>query len=238
MASAREFCEGLLKKADIQIDGSRPQDITIRDERLFNRVIRYGTLGLGEAYMDGWWDANWLDEFFNKVLRAHLDKEIQINIASVLTVAKAFLFNKQSSKKAFEVGEAHYDLGNDLYEAMLDKRMVYTCGYWAHANNLDDAQEAKLDLVCKKIGLKKGGRILDIGCGWGSFAKYAAEKYGATVVGITVSVEQAALARERCAGLPVEIRVCDYREVNPSNQLGAGEQFDHIISLGMFEHVG
>ena len=108
--------------------------------------------------------------------------------------------------------------------------MVYTCGYWEDARNLDEVQEAKLDLVCKKIGLKKGDRILDIGCGWGSFAKYAAEKYNASVVGITVSVEQAALARELCKGLPVEIRVQDYREVD--------EQFDHIVSLGMFEHVG
>lgn len=230
MASARAFCEILLKKADIQIGGARPQDIAVHDERLFNRVIRYGTLGLGEAYMDGWWDANSVDAFIHKTLTAHLDKDIAVNFASIFTAAKAFIFNLQSNKRAFEVGEAHYDLGNDLYEAMLDKLMVYTCGYWKDAKTLDEAQEAKLDLVCRKIGLKSGDRILDIGCGWGSFAKYAAEKYGALVVGITVSKEQAALAREICKGLPVEIRVQDYREVN--------EKFDHIVSLGMFEHVG
>ncbi len=230
MASAREFCEELLKKADVTIDGNRPQDITVHDERLFNRVIRYGTLGLGEAYMENWWDAVSVDEFINKVLTAHLNKDIEFNLASILTVAKAFIFNLQSSKKAFEVGEKHYDLGNDLYEAMLDKRMVYTCGYWEHAKTLDEAQEAKLDLVCRKIGLKAGDKILDIGCGWGSFVKFAAEKYGASVVGITISKEQATLARERCKGLPVEIRVQDYRDVS--------EQFDHIVSLGMFEHVG
>ncbi|MCR4333687.1 MAG: cyclopropane fatty acyl phospholipid synthase [Patescibacteria group bacterium] len=230
MASARTFVEEMLKKADVEIGGNRPQDIQVHDKRFFNRVIRYGTLGLGEAYMDGWWDANELDVFFNTVLRAKLDKAIAVNLASILTVAKAFLFNQQSGKKAFKVGEVHYDLGNDLYEAMLDKRMVYTCGYWRNAKTLDEAQEEKLDLVCRKIGLKKGDRILDIGCGWGSFAKYAAEKYEASVVGITISKEQAELARERCAGLPVEIRVQDYRDVN--------EQFDHIVSLGMFEHVG
>lgn len=230
MASARIFVEELLKKADVTIGGSRPQDINVHDERFFNRAIRYGTLGMGEAYMDGWWDANELDVFIHKVLMAHLDKAIAINFASVLTIAKAFLFNLQTSSRARKVGEVHYDLGNDLYEAMLDERMVYTCGYWVHAKNLDEAQEAKLDLVCRKIGLKKGDRILDIGCGWGSFAKYAVEKYGASVVGITISKEQAALARERCAGLPVEIRVQDYRDVN--------EQFDNIVSLGMFEHVG
>lgn len=233
MASARTFVEELLKKADVAIGGSRPQDIVVHDERLFNRVIRYGSLGLGEAYMDGWWDANALDVFIYKVFSAHLDTAIQINLASIFAVTKAFIFNLQSSNRAFKVGEAHYDLGNDLYSAMLDKRMVYTCGYWSGnppKKKLDEAQEAKLDLVCRKIGLKKGDRILDIGCGWGSFAKYAAEKYGASVVGITVSREQAALARELCKGLPVEVRIQDYRKVN--------EQFDHIVSLGMFEHVG
>ncbi|MHB8860343.1 MAG: cyclopropane fatty acyl phospholipid synthase [Minisyncoccota bacterium] len=233
MASARKFVEDMLKKADVVIGGKRPQDITVHDERLFDRVLRYGTLGLGEAYMDGWWDANELDTFIYTVLAARLNTKIEMNLTSVLAGAKALFFNLQSSARAFNIGEVHYDLGNDLYEAMLDKRMVYTCGYWSgdpRATTLDDAQEAKLDLVCKKIGLKKGDRILDIGCGWGSFAKFAAEKYGASVVGITVSKEQAVLAQERCAGLPVEIRVQDYRDVN--------ETFDHIVSLGMFEHVG
>lgn len=231
MTSARVFVEELLKKADVQIGGSRPQDITVHDERLYNRVLRYGTLGLGEAYMDGWWDANELDTFIYLVLKAHLEKAVQINLTSIITVAKAFFFNLQAGKRAFKIGEEHYDLGNDLYEAMLDKRMVYTCGYWERgAKTLDEAQEAKLELVCRKIGLKKGDHILDIGCGWGSFAKFAAEKYGASVVGITVSREQVVLAEKNCAGLPVEIRVQDYRDVD--------EQFDHIVSLGMFEHVG
>ena len=230
MASARAFVEGLLERADVRIGGDRPQDIAVHDERFYNRVIRYGTLGLGEAHMDGWWDANSLDVFIDTVLHARLEKEFKINFASVSTIAKAFLFNQQSGKDAYTVGEVHYDLGNDLYSAMLGKRMVYTCGYWKKMKTLDEAQEAKLNLVCKKIGLKKGDRILDIGCGWGSFAKYAAENYGAEVVGITISKEQAELARELCEGLPVEIRVCDYRNVN--------EPFDHIVSLGMFEHVG
>ncbi len=230
MSSSRNFIEGVLKKADIRINGDRPQDIVVHNEDLFSKVLRYGSLGLGEAYVDGWWDANNLDVFIDKVFQAHINKSFKINLATVATVANAFLFNLQSSKRAFNVGEVHYDLGNDLYKAMLDTRMVYTCGYWKNAKTLDEAQEAKLDLVCRKIGLKKGDRILDIGCGWGSFAKYAAEIYGAEVVGITVSKEQAVLAREKCKGLSVDIRVQDYRDIN--------EKFDHIVSLGMFEHVG
>lgn len=231
MASSREIATKLLAKADIRIDGDNPADIQIHNPKFFDRVFSKGSIGLGESYVDGWWDAASVDEFMSRLLGAHLDKTVKLTPSLLWYFLKARLFNMQTSKRAFQVGEAHYDLGNDLYEAMLDKRMVYTCGYWdAGAKDLDEAQEAKLDLVCRKVGMKKGDRVLDVGCGWGSFAKFAAEHYGVSVVGITISVEQAALAKERCAGLPVEIRVQDYREVN--------EQFDHIISLGMFEHVG
>lgn len=224
------FINKLLSKADVIIGGDRPQDIIIHDERLFNRVIRYGTLGLGEAYMDGWWDSNALDMFFYKVLMARLDETFRVNFASILTLAKGLIFNQQTHRHAFKVGEVHYDLGNNLYEAMLDPHMAYSCGYWKDAKTLMEAQEAKLDLVCRKLNLKNGDHILDIGCGWGSFAEYAAKRYGVSVVGITVSKEQAVLAQERCRGLPIEIRVQDYRMLN--------ETFDHIVSIGMFEHVG
>lgn len=219
-----------LESADIQIDGSKPWDIQVKDSRLFNRILRQGSLGLGEGYMDGWWEAKALDEFFTRVLRAGLEKRVYGKPAIIFENLKSLLTNRQSKDKAHEIGEHHYDIGNDLYIAMLDKRMVYTCGYWQQAKTLDEAQEAKLDLVCKKIGLQPGQRVLDIGCGWGSFAKYAAEVYGAEVVGITISNEQVELGREQCKGLPVEIRFQDYREVN--------EPFDHIVSLGMIEHVG
>lgn len=233
MASTKDTAQSLLAQADIAIGGSRPADLQVHDNRVYGRVLGGGTLALGESYMDGWWDAPALDQFFAKALGAHLERKLRPSLSLIFTFARAYLFNRQSKSRAFVVGEEHYDLGNDLYEAMLDKRMVYTCAYWngtPAAKDLDEAQEAKLDLVCRKIGLKAGDRILDIGCGWGSFAKFAAERYGAQVVGITVSVEQAELARERCKGLSVEIRVQDYRELH--------EQFDHIVSLGMFEHVG
>ena len=230
MASARAAIEALLGEADIRIGGDRPWDITVHNERIFNRVLRHGTLGLGEGYMDGWWDAPHVDEFITRALSADLEHIVSHNWAFIFFLLKAQVLNLQSRARAHVVGEVHYDLGNDLYEAMLGKRMVYSCGYWRNANTLDEAQEAKLDLICLKIGLARGDRLLDIGCGWGSFAKYAAEKYHASVVGITVSKEQAALARENCVGLSVEIRVQDYRELD--------EQFDHVVSVGMFEHVG
>ena len=125
---------------------------------------------------------------------------------------------------------AHYDRDDALFRAMLGARIIYSCAYWERARTLDEAQEAKLDLVCRKLGLRSGHRVLDLGCGWGGFARYAAERYGATVVGVTIAGRQAALARQMCAGLPVEIRVQDYRQV-----LG---RFDRVVSIGMLEHVG
>jgi cyclopropane-fatty-acyl-phospholipid synthase len=113
---------------------------------------------------------------------------------------------------------------------MLDKRMNYSCAYWHKAMTLEDAQEAKLELICRKMGLKPGMSVLDIGCGWGGFAKYAAEKFDVKVTGVTVSQEQVEYARKDCRGLDVDIKLQDYRELN--------DEFERIISIGMFEHVG
>ncbi|MDT8398760.1 MAG: cyclopropane fatty acyl phospholipid synthase [Pseudomonadales bacterium] len=227
--AAHRKIEELLALADVRINGERPWDMQVHDERLYQRILAKGTLGLGEAYMDGWWDCAQLDQFISNVMQAELRKHIA-PLAMIWPVVLARLFNLQSMGRAFQVGEAHYDLGNDLFERMLDPRLTYTCGYWKEADNLNAAQEAKLDLVCRKIGLKAGQKVLDIGCGWGSFAGFAAERYGAEVFGVTVSREQGKWVEERYAGLPVKALVSDYRAL-------AG-QFDHVVSLGMFEHVG
>lgn len=219
----------LLAHAGVDLNGSKPWDIQIRNSQVFGRLWARGSLGFGEAYMDGWWECERLDEFFTRVFRADLARHIK-TLTNLWEVAKARAFNLQNPARAFRVGEYHYDIGNDLYARMLDRRMIYSCGFWENVSNLDEAQEAKLDLVFRKLGLKPGMRVLDIGCGWGGAAKYAAERYGVSVVGITVSQEQAALARTVCAGLPIEIRLQDYRQLN--------EQFDSIFSIGMFEHVG
>lgn len=225
-----KWAEDMLAQADIKINGDRPWDIQIQNDRVFERVAGQGSLGLGEAYVDGWWDCDALDEFFYRILSARLGVRTGFSWTLAKTFLQARLFNLQRPGKAFEIGKRHYDAGNDLYRAMLDKRLTYTCAYWRDSQNLDDAQEAKLDLVCRKIGLKPGQRVLDIGCGWGSFLKFAAEKYHAQGTGITVSKEQVALGQELCQGLPVEIKLEDYRDTQG--------QFDHIVSLGMIEHVG
>lgn len=225
----RHRVEGLLAEAGVEIGGQRPQDIRVHDPRWYARVLAQGSLGLGESYMDGWWDANALDVFLLHLMRARLDERVH-GFGEIRDALRARLFNLQAGRGSYEVGRRHYDLGNDLYHAMLGKRLVYSCGYWAQASDLDAAQEAKLDLICRKLGLRGGQRVLDIGCGWGEALKFAAERYGVSGVGITISAEQAGFARRLCAGLPIEIRLQDYRELD--------EHFDAVFSVGMFEHVG
>lgn len=230
MSKLKHTAQEILKQADVKINGNRPWDIKVKDNKFYSRVLTQGSLGLGESYMDGWWDCKRLDILFAKVLGCDLDKSA-INKWNLITqFLKAKVLNAQRKSKAFEIGEEHYDIGNDLYKVMLDKRLTYTCGYWKNAKTLDKAQEAKMDLICKKLNLKKGQKILDIGCGWGSFLKFAAEKYKIKGVGVTVSKEQVELGNKLCKGLPVEIVLQDYRDLKG--------KFDHIVSLGMFEHVG
>jgi cyclopropane-fatty-acyl-phospholipid synthase len=221
--------ESLLAGAGVALDGSDPWDIRVHDERFFGRVLRKRSLGLGESYVDGWWDCERLDELVFRAIRAGL--HVEMRRPALPRRLKIALMNPGRRSKAFEVGERHYDIGNDLYERMLDRRMTYSCALWhTGARDLDQAQEAKLDLICRKLGLVPGMRLLDVGCGWGSLAVFAAERYGVSVVGITVSKQQVELARLRAAGLPVEIRLQDYRALD--------EGFDAVASVGMFEHVG
>jgi cyclopropane-fatty-acyl-phospholipid synthase len=227
--SARDLFHELLAGADIAVNGSRPWDIQVHDERLWNRILSEGSIAVGESYMDGWWDAVALDQFLARAIRSAVDNRLP-TIGEVLLAIKARLINMQTKRRAETVGRVHYDAGDDLYARMLDRRMLYSCAYWKNAADLDVAQEAKVDLVCRKLGLEPGMRVLDIGCGWGGAAAYAAEKYGVRVTGVTISRNQASAARERCIGLPIDIRFEDYRDITGT--------FDRIYSIGMFEHVG
>ena len=230
MNRARLVVEKLLAEADVHVNGSQMCDIQVKDERFYAAVLHGGVLAFGESYMAGWWDSQALDELAARLTLHRIANKAQLTPANILLTLEALVGNLGAKKHAFEVGERHYNIGNDLFERMLDKRMTYSCGYWREAENLDQAQEAKLDLVCRKLGLKAGHQVLDLGCGWGSFAKFAAEQYGVSVVGLTVSAEQMKLGCERCKGLPVEFRLQDYRD--------AEGVFDRIVSIGMFEHVG
>ncbi|HTL34081.1 MAG TPA: cyclopropane fatty acyl phospholipid synthase [Kofleriaceae bacterium] len=227
---ANDLVREALANAGVVVGGPEPWDITVHDDRFYTRILRDGTLGFGESYMEGWWDSPALDETIERVCRAKLRNHVKDSWVLVAHALKAKVLNRQSVTRAFEVAHKHYDIGNDLYEAMLDKRMLYTCAYWKDAKTLDAAQDAKLDLVCRKIGLRKGMRVLDLGCGWAGFAAFAAERYGVEVVGYTVSAEQVKFANETYRHLPIDIRHDDYRKATGT--------YDAVVSIGLMEHVG
>ncbi len=234
MNTSESLVRGLLERAQITVDGAAPYDVHVHDQRFYERVVVDGSLGLGESYMDGWWSCAELDQFFCRLLQVRLDYQVKLPWPQLLGVAVAKVLNRQSTRRAGQVAHVHYDLGSAFFEAIMDPRMVYSCGYWKSAETLAEAQEAKLDLTCRKLGLSASDRVLDIGCGWGSFVTFAHERYQCASVGVTISGPQAAYARARCAGMPITIVEADYRRIN-RHQHG---RFDKVVSLGMFEHVG
>ncbi len=230
MSNEKKVITELLEIAGIEINGSKPYDIQIHDERVYKRVLNETALGLGESYMDGWWDSDSIDEMINRIMLADLESKVKGNLKVASYLLKSKILNLQTKTRSWQVGRQHYDLGNELYEKMLDKRMNYTSAYYKNADNLDDAQEAKLELICQKLNLEPGMKILELGCGFGSFAGYAAEKYGVEVTGYTVSKNQYEYAKERYKDLPVKFFLDDYRS--------ATGKYDRVISIGMMEHVG
>lgn len=222
----------LTSQCGVQFNGDAPWDIQVHSDEVYQRILSKGSLGFGESYVDGLWDCLRMDQLFYRILSFNIEEQLGgwARLRLMLQVMRHRFFNLQTTQRAFQVGEQHYDIGNDVFEAMLDPTMSYSCAYWHQADDLVQAQINKLDMICRKLELKPGERLLDIGCGWGGLAQYAAENYGVEVVGITISKEQQKLAQDRCAGLPVEIRLTDYRDLK-------GE-FDKIVSVGMFEHVG
>lgn len=219
-------------EAGVPINSNVPWGIQVFDKQVYRRILTKGSLGFGEAYMEGLWECERLDQFFHRLLHVDIDEKLG-GWAKIRLLGDALrhgLFNLQTSHRAFQVGEQHYDIGNDVFKAMLDPTMSYSCAYWDKASSLEEAQQNKLDLICRKLELRPGERMLEIGCGWGGLAQFAAEHYGVEVVGVTVSKEQQKLAQERCSGLPVHIELMDYRKLEG--------RFDKIVSVGMFEHVG
>jgi cyclopropane-fatty-acyl-phospholipid synthase len=230
MNGSKKQVQELLALAGVEINGPNPWDIQVKDERFYKRVLSEGSLGLGESYMDGWWEAASLDQLFFKIQSAGLKRRVKPSLRLLFYLLRFALFNMQNKRRATQVAEQHYNLGNELYTNFLDPNMQYSCGYFQGTDDLAIAQKQKLDLICRKLDLKPGDRLLDVGCGWGGLAKYAAENYGCHVTGINISDEQIKFARDWTKGLPVEIVKIDYRDLKG--------KFNKIASVGMFEHVG
>lgn len=230
MKRDKSIIETLLLDTDITINGTEPHDIIVNNPSFYTRVLKEGSLGFGESYVEGWWDCDKLDVLFYKLFTKGIENKLKINWRLAFLIAKTKLLNLQTKSKVKKSIAHHYDIGNNLYQEMLDPLMMYSCGYWKNATNLKEAQEQKLKLICEKLNLKPGQKVLDIGCGWGGFAYYAATNYKVSVIGITISNEQKKFATQKCQNLDVEIRFQDYRDIN--------EKFDRIVSIGMLEHVG
>ncbi|MEW6260177.1 MAG: cyclopropane fatty acyl phospholipid synthase [Thermodesulfobacteriota bacterium] len=220
----------LLAQAGVGVNGKSPWDIRIYNPLVYDRMLRDRNLGLGEAYMDGWWDCERLDEFFCRILKSDIEAKVTRDLRSLIRLLPAIVFNLQSRSRSRIVARRHYDLGNDLFFSFLDGYRQYSCAYFQGTDNLDTAQQIKMEMICSKLDLRSSDKVLDIGCGWGGLAKYMAQRSGCSVTGVNISKEQLVYAREFCKGLPVTFLECDYRIVEGS--------FDKIVSVGMFEHVG
>ncbi len=228
--NAKQHVTKLLSISGIHINGSDPWDIKVHNDHFYERALTGGSLALGESYMEKWWDCDRLDEFFYHVLSSDIENIIKKSPKLITEILLSKIVNYQTRSRAIDNIHMHYDISNDLFSKVLDKSMAYTCGYWKNASTLDEAQENKVDLACRKLRLEPGMHVLDLGCGWGNFAKFAAEKYGVRVTGISISEEQIQYCKKLCEGLPVEIKQIDYRDLN--------QKFDHIVCFGMLEHIG
>ena len=222
--------ERVFAASDIAIDGSKPWDIRVTDNRFFRAVVTQGSLGLGEAYMNGWWKCEDLEELAYRLMRSGIYKiSLWMPIYLVANIHDAAI-NQQSKEKSLRVAERHYAMGNDIFLSFLGKYKNYSCGYFSDTDNLDQAQLQKLEKICRLLDLKPGDRVLDVGGGWGEFARYAATKYGCYVTSVNITDEQIKFAVEYCKGTSVDIRKCDYRDITG--------RYDKIAVIAMLTHVG
>ena len=213
------------------------KEIIIKNDIFFNKLLDRGELGLAESYMDGDWESNDLGNllkklmFYQDILESKAKYQtINFLYLKIFSTYESF-FNTNTLIKSPENIQKHYDVGNDLYNKMLGTTMQYTCAYFNKDDmTLDEAQESKMDLIAKKLDLKEGMDVIDIGCGFGSMANYLAKKYKVKVTGVTLSPEQKNFSDEYFGNENVSIEVKDYRLVRG--------KFDRVYSVGMFEHIG
>ena len=220
-----------LQQAGVCVGGGNPWDPVVHDPGFYARVARDGMLGLGDAYVDGWWDCADLPELFSRAIRGGLWERASRARPALVKRVKDAVLNRQSPGRAVRNVAAHYVRRNDLVLGMLDPWRAYSCAFFRDpadpAEGLDAAQERKLGLVCDKLGLAPGHRFADVGCGWGSLLGFAAERRGVRGVGLTPAGTQAAYVRERYG---LTVREQDYRQMTGT--------YDRVASVGMFEHVG
>ena len=153
----------LLAQAGVKIDGDNPWDIRVYNGKLYHRILQDRNLGLGEAYMDGWWDCERVDEFFHRILKSGIEEKVRSNPRYMLRLLPAIVFNLQSRARSRIIARRHYDLGNDLFFSFLDGYRQYSCAYFQETDDLDRAQQIKMAMICRKLDLRPSDKVLDIG---------------------------------------------------------------------------
>jgi cyclopropane-fatty-acyl-phospholipid synthase len=233
VCQAKRIVIDVLARAGLGVDGARPFDLEVRDDRFYRRVLAQGSLGFGDSYVEGWWECGQLDELICRLLRSDPEAHLGTDWRAWVQLAKAKLLNLQTPARSRDVA-CHYDLGNEFFERVLGRTVMYTCGYWRGAADLDAAQDAKLELIARKLEVAAGERVLDLGCGWGGLAEHLARAHGCHVTAVTISAPQAEYVARRCAGLPVEVICADYRDASVERS----GRYDKVACVGMMEHVG
>ncbi len=226
----RRPVEHIFSRAGVSINGTKPWDIRVNDNRFYRDVLINGSLGLGESYMRQQWTTDDLEGLFYRLCSSDLEKTSRRIPSQHFSRLFDFFINRQSHARAKSNAEHHYNLGNDLFFEFLGKFKNYSCGYFENADTLDEAQAAKMHKLCQLLDLKKGDRLLDVGGGWGEFAKFAATQYDCDVTSINIAQEQINHAREHCRDTAVEIVKSDYRDMTGT--------YNKIAVVAMFTHVG
>ena len=220
----------LFSSAGVTINGDNPWDIEVNDDRFYRDVLFRGSLGLGESYLREYWRAADLEELFFRLTSSNLEQISKRLPTQLVNSSVSRLSNRQTPSRALSNAEHHYNLGNDLFFEFLGRYKNYSCGYFRDTDSLDEAQLAKMRRLCDLLELEEGDTLLDVGGGWGEFARFAAENRGCHVTSVNISDSQIRHAREYCRDANVDVVRSDYRDLRG--------RFSKIAVIAMFTHVG
>jgi len=228
--ATRRAVEQVFEGAGVRCNGSRLFDPQILDDRFYTACATRGTLGFGESYVANWWACDDLEELAYRLTVSRINQVGRFAPLLAMSYLVSLLRNNQTLERSRRVADRHYNIGNDLFFSFLGRYRNYSCALFEGTESLDAAQKAKMERICELLELSERDHLLDVGGGWGHLARHAALQHGCTVTSINIADEQITYAREMCAGLPVDVRKCDYRQLTG--------RYTKAAVVAMFTHVG